>query len=99
MTFLLIKSWLRVVNGFRRFNCLGVTLKDPTLPPLRRHFGDVFLGSFTSALSVRRTCAPQHRIGVLSVGRHIGHIRLATILIEAIDSLLEVSFVLFISSW
>ena len=98
VAFLHIKGWLRIVDGVGWFDRLAVALEDPAWPPLCRHFGDIFLCGFTTPRSVCWTCAPQHRIGVLTVSCNVCHIRLTTILIEAIDSLLKVSFVHFISS-
>ena len=95
--FLQIKGWLRIVDGIGWFDRLAVALEDPAWPPLRRHFGDIFLCSFTTTRSVCWTCAPKHRVRVLTVSCNVCYIRLATILIEAIDSLLKVSFVHFIS--
>ena len=97
VTFLHIELRLRVVDDVRRLNRLAVALEDPARPPLRGHLGDILLGGFTTARPLRWTRAPQHRVGVLPVSCHVGYVRTATSLIEAIDSLLEVSFVLFIA--
>ena len=97
MPFLQIKGWLRTEDGIGWFDRLAIALEDPALTPLRRHFGDIFLCSFTTSRSVCWTCAPKHRVGVLTMSCNVCYIRLATILIEAIDPLLKVSFVHFIS--
>ena len=97
MTFFHIENWLRIVDRIGWFDRLAVALEDPAWPSLSRHLGNIFLGGFATSRSVCWTCAPQHRIGVLTVSCHVCYIRLATILIEAIDPLLEVSFVHFIS--
>ena len=96
MPFLNIKNLLRTVDVIRRFNCLTVPLKYPARPPLRRHFGNIFLWGLTAGGSICWTSAPQHRVWVLTMSCHVCYIRTTTTLIEAIDPLLKVSFVRFI---
>ena len=98
MPFLNIKNLLRIVDGIRWFSCLTVPLEYPARPTLRRHFGNIFLWGLTAGRSIFWTCAPQHRVRVLTMSCHVCYIRTTTTLIEAIDPLLKVSFVHFISS-
>ena len=77
----------------RRSDRLGVWFKDPASLLKGRHQGDVLFGSLTTLRTICRRNAPKLHFRVLCVCSDVGYVRSSTRLKVAVDTLLEVSWV------
>ena len=98
-TFLWVLVHLWAECLFRWRNRLVVASEYFALLSNDWHLSDVLLGGLASALATGRWRSPKHRIRVLGVRGHVRDVRSTHILVETVHSILEVSWVLVVSSW